>query len=86
MAKLGARSDCNKHIIKREHYASKDGEWKPNKKFEIEEDANAFIKKHKMSKYTSYVCKVCGKWHIGIRKWNYLRENENKYSYINIDD
>ena len=27
MAKLGARSDCNKHIIKREHYAKKDGEW-----------------------------------------------------------
>ena len=29
----------------------------------------SFIKKHKMYKYTTYICKVCGKWHIGIKKY-----------------
>ena len=61
------RSDCNKHIIKREHYARKNGEWKPKQKFETEQEALSFIKKHKMYKYTAYICKVCGKWHIGIK-------------------
>jgi hypothetical protein len=54
-------------VIKREHYAKKDGEWKPKKKFETEKEALAFIKKHKMYKYIPYVCKVCGKWHIGMK-------------------
>jgi len=62
------RSDCNKHIIKREHYAQKNGEWKPKQKFEAEDDALIFINKHQMYKYTPYICKVCGKWHIGIKK------------------
>jgi len=66
------RSDCNKHIIKREHYSKKNGEWKPKQKFETEQDALSFIKKHKMYKYTAYICKVCGKWHIGIKKYNNL--------------
>lgn len=61
------RSDCNKHTIKREHYARKNGEWKPKQKFDTEQDALSFIKKHKMYKYTAYICKVCGKWHIGIK-------------------
>ena len=61
------RSDCNKHIIKREHYARKNGEWKPKQKFETEQETLSFIKKHKMYKYTAYICKVCGKWHIGIK-------------------
>lgn len=67
MSKIGARSDCNKHTIKREHYTRKDGEWKPKQKFESEHEALTFIKKHKMYKYTAYVCKVCGKYHIGIK-------------------
>ena len=62
------RSDCNKHIIKREHYARKNGEWKPKQKFETTEDANAWIVKYKMYKYTAYQCIVCNKWHIGIKK------------------
>ena len=61
------RSDCNKHVIKREHYARKEGEWKPKQKFETEEDANIYINKHRMYTYTSYICKVCGKWHIGMK-------------------
>jgi len=68
LTKIGARSDCNKHIIKREHYVRKDGEWKPKQKFETELEALSFIKKHKMYKYSAYVCKVCGKWHIGMKK------------------
>ena len=64
------RSDCNKHVIKREHYTRKNGEWKPKKKFETQEDADAWIKKYKMYKYTSYICKVCGSWHIGMKKSN----------------
>ena len=67
MNKIGARSDCNKHTIKREHYTRKDGEWKPKQKFESEQEALTFINKHKMYKYTAYVCKVCNKWHIGIK-------------------
>ena len=43
-------------------------EWKPKQKFETEQEALSFIKKHKMYKYTAYICKVCGKWHIGIKK------------------
>ena len=67
MNKIRARSDCNKHKIKREHYTRKDGEWKPKQKFESEQEALTFINKHKMHKYTAYVCKVCSKWHIGIK-------------------
>ena len=62
------RSDCNKHIIKREHYSRKNGEWKPKKKFDTEDDALVWIKKYKMYNYTPYVCKVCNKWHIGMKK------------------
>ena len=64
------RSDCNKHTIKREHYTRKDGEWKPKKNFETEEEALAWIKKYKMYKYTPYICKICGNWHIGIKQNN----------------
>ena len=63
-----ARSDCNKHIIKREHYTRKNGLWKPKKKFDSKEEADAWIKKYKMYKYTSYICDVCGNWHIGMKK------------------
>ena len=62
------RSDCNKHIIKREHYTRKDGNWKPKKQFDSDEEANKWIKKYKLYGYLSYICKVCGKWHIGIKK------------------
>lgn len=62
------RSDCNKHIIKREHYTKKDGNWKPKQKFDTENEAAAYIKKHKMYKYTPYICKVCNKWHIGMKQ------------------
>ena len=62
------RSDCNKHIIKREHYTRKDGNWKPKKQFDSDEAANKWIKKYKLYGYSSYICKVCGKWHIGMKK------------------
>lgn len=62
------RSDCNKHIIKREHYTKKDGDWKPKKKFDNVSDADDWIKKYKMYGYNSYRCKVCGKYHIGMKK------------------
>ena len=61
------RSDCNKHTIKREHYSRKNGEWKPKKKFETEDEANKWIKDYKMYKYSSYICKVCGTWHVGMK-------------------
>ena len=66
------RSDCNKHIIKREHYTHKDNEWKPKKKFENEEDALVWIDKYKMYVYNPYICIVCGKYHIGMKKENKL--------------
>lgn len=69
------RSDCNKHIIKREHYSRKNGEWKPKKKFNNQEESDAWIKQYKMYKYSSYICKVCGFWHIGIKN-NQLINNE----------
>lgn len=62
-----ARSDCNKHIIKREHYTRKNGEWKPKKKFDSQDEADNWITEHKMYKYTSYMCQVCGKWHVGMK-------------------
>lgn len=68
MFKQTIRSDCNKHIIKREHYCRKNNNWKPKKQFENEEDALNWITKYKMYKYVPYVCKVCGKFHIGIKK------------------
>ena len=61
------RSDCNKHPIKREHYTRKNGEWKPKQKFDSQEEAEAFIKKHKMYGYVPYVCSVCGSIHIGMK-------------------
>jgi len=65
--KQTSRSDCNKHVIKREHYTRKNGTWKPKKKFETKEDADTWIKKYKMYGYSSYQCKVCKKWHIGMK-------------------
>jgi hypothetical protein len=62
------RSDCNKHIVRREHYTRKNGNWKPKKKFESKEDAENWIKQYKMSGYSAYICKVCGAWHIGKKK------------------
>lgn len=70
MVKKTIRSDCNKHIIKREHYCRKNSSWKPKKKFNTVTEANNWIKKYKMYKYVPYVCKVCGKIHIGIKKHN----------------
>lgn len=64
------RSDCHKHITKREHYTRKNGQWKPKKQFETEEDANNWIKKYKMNKYKAYLCNICGKWHIGKNENN----------------
>ena len=66
--KATSRSDCNKHIIKREHYTRKKGLWKPKKKFESQEDAVEWINKYKMYGYSAYLCKVCKKWHIGMKK------------------
>lgn len=68
MIKPTQRSDCNKHIIKREHYTRKNGLWKPKKQFASKEDADAWVKKYKMNSYQSYLCKACGKWHIGKKK------------------
>ena len=68
--KATSRSDCNKHIIKREHYTRKNGLWKPKKKFNSEEDAQDWIKKYKMYGYSAYLCKVCKKWHVGMKKSN----------------
>lgn len=65
-----ARSDCNKHIIKREHYCRKNGVWKPKKPFSSKEDADGWIKKYKMHGYTPYICKECGKWHVGKKHIN----------------
>ena len=67
-SKQAPRSDCNKHIIKREHYTKKDGFWKPKMPFKTKEDALNWIKKYKMYGYSAYTCKVCGKWHIGKKK------------------
>ena len=33
--------------------------------YESEKDANKFISVHKLKGYVSYLCRVCGKWHIG---------------------
>ena len=68
MIKPTQRSDCNKHIVKREHYTRKNGLWKPKKQFVSKEDADAWVKKYKMNGYCAYLCKVCGKWHIGKKK------------------
>lgn len=60
-----ARSDCNKHTIKREHYTRKNGEWKPKKQFDTKEEAESWINKYKMINYIAYQCSICGSWHIG---------------------
>ena len=69
------RSDCNKHTIKREHYSRKNGEWKPKKKFENQEEAEQYIIQYKMFGYSSYICKVCGKFHIGMKN---IKINKNE--------
>ena len=64
------RSDCNKHLKPREHYTKKNGRSKPKKGFKSEVDAQAWIRKYKMSGYVPYVCGVCGEWHVGKMKNN----------------
>ena len=68
MIKSRIRSDCNKHVICREHYTRKKGQWKPKKQFENQADANYWIRKYKMRGYTPYICPVCKKKHIGFVK------------------
>jgi len=68
--KITTRTDCNKHIIKREHYTRKDGNWKPKKPFDSKDEADSWIKKYRMYRYSSYICKECGKWHIGMKTKN----------------
>ena len=60
-----ARSDCNKHIINREHYTRKKGKIKQKKQFNSKEDAICWIEKYKMIGYNAYMCSQCNKWHIG---------------------
>lgn len=62
------RSDCNKHIIKREHYTRKNNQWKPKRKFNNKEEAEDWINKYKMIGYKAYRCRVCGYYHIGKQK------------------
>ena len=54
--------------VPKANYIAIRGQGNPKQKFESEHEALTFIKKHKMYKYTAYVCKVCGKYHIGIKK------------------
>ena len=63
---FNARSDCNKHIIKREHYTRKKGKIKPKKPFNSEEDAWKWIRKYHMDDYKAYRCGVCGFYHVGL--------------------
>ena len=65
------RSNPHKRVIKREHYCRKDGQWKPKFKFASEEAAQCECKRMKINGYRTYhpyICKVCGYWHIGMKK------------------
>lgn len=33
--------------------------------FENKDEADDYISAHRMRNYTSYLCGVCGRWHIG---------------------
>lgn len=47
------------------HWTRKKGSWKPKRSFSSFEEAEAYIKKHRIVKYKAYRCKVCGAIHIG---------------------
>jgi len=61
-----SRSDCNKHTHYRCHWTKKNGKWKVKRAFKDEEEALDYINVHfKKCGYVAYVCKECGKIHIG---------------------
>lgn len=56
-------------LLPREHYAKKNGVWKPKRGFPDELSAHNFIASHwhlMDAGYKAYRCGVCGMWHIGI--------------------
>lgn len=50
------------------HWTKKKGNWKVKCSFDSIDEAEAYIRKHRMHKYAAYHCKVCGHIHIGYEK------------------
>lgn len=52
----------------REHYAKKQGHWKPKQQFATEHKAKHWLCRHwwlRREGYIIYQCSVCGCWHVG---------------------
>ena len=53
-------------LLPREHYAKKNGSWKPKRAFPSELSARLYLSTQMSADgYRTYRCTVCGKWHVG---------------------
>ena len=53
-------------LLPREHYAKKNGTWKPKRAFPSELSARLYLSTQMCADgYRAYRCTVCGKWHVG---------------------
>lgn len=53
-------------LLPREHYAKKNGSWKPKRAFLSELSARLYLSTQMSADgYQVYRCTVCGKWHVG---------------------
>ena len=53
-------------LLPREHYAKKNGSWKPKRAFPSELSARLYLSTQMSADgYRAYRCTVCGKWHVG---------------------
>ena len=53
-------------LLPREHFAKKNGAWKPKRAFASELSARLYLSTQMCAEgYQAYRCTVCGKWHVG---------------------
>jgi hypothetical protein len=53
-------------LLPREHFAKKNGAWKPKRAFVSELSARLYLSTQMCADgYQAYRCTVCGKWHVG---------------------
>lgn len=60
-------------LLPREHYAKKNGSWKPKRAFPSELSARLYLSTQMSADgFRVYRCTVCGKWHVG----KYMKDGE----------
>lgn len=47
---------------------TKKGNWKQKEQYESEQEAQRWLRHHKLTDMISYLCPICNKWHNGHNK------------------